>query len=137
MLRFSPLFMAMNFYNAISIKKLTNPSLQEEVLSSLESHQDPLPYLFRKRELIKCQTRHVQSILNFFMDSFPSSFHAEFIFEVPPHLLAILSVLYGSISLLAVVGNLLVIWIVKTTRQMHTVTNFFIGKWNTSYICRG
>lgn len=53
--------------------------------------------------------------------------YTELIFEVPPHLLAILSVLYGTISLIAVIGNVLVIYIVKATRQMHTVTNFFIG----------
>jgi leucokinin receptor len=35
--------------------------------------------------------------------------------------------LYGGISLVAVIGNTLVIWIVLTTRQMHTVTNFYIG----------
>lgn len=65
-------------------------------------------------------------IVNFLIYSI---FFLELIFEVPPQLLAVLSVLYGSISLLAVIGNLLVMWIVKTTRQMHTVTNFFIGKW--------
>jgi hypothetical protein len=48
-------------------------------------------------------------------------------FEVPTNLLILLSILYGSISLTAVIGNSLVIWIVVTTRQMHTVTNFFIG----------
>lgn len=46
---------------------------------------------------------------------------------MPTNLLVLLSVLYGSISLIAVIGNALVIWIVVTTRQMHTVTNFFIG----------
>jgi leucokinin receptor len=46
---------------------------------------------------------------------------------VPTNLLILLSILYGSISLIAVIGNALVIWIVVTTRQMHTVTNFFIG----------
>ncbi|KAL7019195.1 hypothetical protein ACKWTF_011042 [Chironomus riparius] len=51
----------------------------------------------------------------------------ELMFEVPPHLLAILSILYGTISILAVIGNVLVIYIVKATRQMHTVTNFFIA----------
>lgn len=46
---------------------------------------------------------------------------------MPTNLLILLSILYGSISLIAVIGNALVIWIVVTTRQMHTVTNFFIG----------
>lgn len=39
----------------------------------------------------------------------------------------ILSLFYGSISIVAVVGNFLVIWIVATTRQMQTVTNLFIA----------
>ncbi|CRK91705.1 CLUMA_CG005351, isoform A [Clunio marinus] len=51
----------------------------------------------------------------------------ELVFEVPTHILILLSLLYGSISFIAVIGNSLVIWIVITTRQMHTVTNFFIG----------
>lgn len=51
----------------------------------------------------------------------------ELIFEVPTTLLILLSSLYGSISFIAVIGNGLVMWIVITTRQMHTVTNFFIG----------
>jgi leucokinin receptor len=57
-----------------------------------------------------------------------SSFHfPEKVFEVPLNLLILLSFLYGSISLIAVIGNSLVIWIVITTKQMHSVTNFYIG----------
>jgi leucokinin receptor len=48
-------------------------------------------------------------------------------FEVPTNQLILFSFLYGSISLIAVIGNSLVIWIVLTTRQMRTVTNFYIG----------
>lgn len=51
----------------------------------------------------------------------------ELVFEVPTNLLILLSLLYGSISLIAVIGNSLVIWIVITTKQMHSVTNFYIG----------
>lgn len=39
----------------------------------------------------------------------------------------LLSIFYGTISILAVIGNSLVIWIVATTRQMQTVTNMFIA----------
>lgn len=39
----------------------------------------------------------------------------------------LLSIFYGSISIIAVIGNSLVIWIVATTRQMQTVTNLFIA----------
>lgn len=45
---------------------------------------------------------------------------------MPTNLLILLSLLYGSISLIAVIGNSLVIWIVITTKQMHSVTNFYI-----------
>lgn len=50
----------------------------------------------------------------------------EDIYDVPFGLIMLLSMFYGSISLLAVIGNSLVIWIVLTTRQMQTVTNLFI-----------
>lgn len=38
-----------------------------------------------------------------------------------------LSIFYGSISIIAVIGNSLVIWIVATTRTMQTTTNLFIA----------
>lgn len=49
------------------------------------------------------------------------------IFDVPTGIIVLLSIFYGSISIIAVVGNSLVIWIVSTTRQMQTVTNLFIA----------
>lgn len=49
------------------------------------------------------------------------------LYDVPIGLLILLSFFYGSISILAVIGNSLVIWIVSTTRQMQTVTNMFIA----------
>lgn len=70
-----------------------------------------------------CTHRNLRSFSSFSSLFIPS----ELIFEVPTNLLILLSILYGSISFIAVVGNALVIWIVITTRQMHTVTNFFIG----------
>jgi hypothetical protein len=101
---------------------------QEEVLSSLESHQ-VLAYIRKRRFYWKLSNVVTFNRFWIFLSPHFLPFSiSELIFEVPPHLLAVLSVLYGSISLLAVIGNLLVIWIVKTTRQMHTVTNFFIGE---------
>lgn len=47
--------------------------------------------------------------------------------EVPTAVLVLLSILYGTISFLAVVGNSLVIWIISTSRRMQNVTNFFIA----------
>lgn len=49
------------------------------------------------------------------------------LYDVPVSIIVLLSIFYGSISVMAVVGNSLVIWIVATTRQMQTVTNLFIA----------
>ncbi|XP_058130512.1 RYamide receptor-like [Anopheles ziemanni] len=51
----------------------------------------------------------------------------ESLYKVPVGLLVLLSVFYGTISILAVIGNSLVIWIVVTTKQMQTITNMFIA----------
>ncbi|CAK9816223.1 RYamide receptor [Anthophora quadrimaculata] len=48
-------------------------------------------------------------------------------YEVPMVILVILSMLYGTISVLAVVGNGLVMWIIATSRRMQNVTNYFIA----------
>ncbi|XP_026685232.1 RYamide receptor-like [Diaphorina citri] len=49
------------------------------------------------------------------------------IYKVPTSIIILLSVFYGTISVLAVVGNFLVIWIVATSRRMQNVTNCFIA----------
>ena len=49
------------------------------------------------------------------------------LYYVPPGLVVLLSVVYGAVSLVAVVGNVLVILVITTNRRMHTVTNFFIA----------
>ncbi|XP_053686021.1 substance-K receptor-like [Sabethes cyaneus] len=49
------------------------------------------------------------------------------LYDVPVGLIILLSVFYGTISILAVIGNSLVIWIVVTTKQMQTITNMFIA----------
>jgi hypothetical protein len=49
------------------------------------------------------------------------------LFEVPTGVTALLSLFYGSISVVAVVGNSLVMWIVATSRRMQNVTNCFIA----------
>lgn len=51
----------------------------------------------------------------------------DILYEVPVGIIVLLSIFYGSISIIAVIGNSLVIWIVATTRQMQTVTNLFIA----------
>lgn len=48
-------------------------------------------------------------------------------YEIPIAVLVLLSIAYGTISFLAVVGNSLVMWIIATSRRMQNVTNFFIA----------
>jgi len=59
------------------------------------------------------------------------------LFYVPPGLVAFLSVIYGSVSVIAVVGNLLVIIVVLTSARMHTVTNYFIANLSISDVMIG
>ncbi|XP_076373179.1 tachykinin-like peptides receptor 99D [Tachypleus tridentatus] len=49
------------------------------------------------------------------------------IYDVPAGVTSLLSVCYGTVSLLAVMGNFAVLWIVATSLRMQTVTNFFIA----------
>jgi hypothetical protein len=51
----------------------------------------------------------------------------EELYEVSAGITAVLSFFYGSISVMAVVGNCLVMWIVATSRRMQNVTNCFIA----------
>ncbi|XP_041976564.1 probable G-protein coupled receptor 83 [Aricia agestis] len=49
------------------------------------------------------------------------------LYDVPTGMIVLLSVLYGTISVLAVVGNFLVMWVVATSRRMQSVTNCYIA----------
>ncbi|XP_068630423.1 RYamide receptor-like [Battus philenor] len=49
------------------------------------------------------------------------------LYDVPTGMIVLLSILYGSISVLAVVGNFLVMWVVATSRRMQSVTNCYIA----------
>lgn len=49
------------------------------------------------------------------------------IFEVPVGIVALLLVCYGAVSIISVVGNICVLWVVISRRRMRTVTNYFIG----------
>lgn len=51
----------------------------------------------------------------------------ETLYDVPTGMIVLLSFLYGSISVLAVVGNFLVMWVVATSRRMQSVTNCYIA----------
>ncbi|KAH7984288.1 hypothetical protein HPB52_018991 [Rhipicephalus sanguineus] len=49
------------------------------------------------------------------------------LYQVPVEIIVLLSFCYGLISLVAVAGNSMVLWIVASSRRMQTVTNFFIA----------
>lgn len=51
----------------------------------------------------------------------------EMLYDVPMSVIVLLSLFYGTISVLSVAGNIVVIWIVATSKSMQTVTNFFIA----------
>lgn len=64
------------------------------------------------------------------MQSFPNqitSFVVAGLYEVPTGVIVLLSIFYGTISVVAVVGNSLVMWIIATSRRMHNVTHYFIA----------
>ncbi len=46
---------------------------------------------------------------------------------MPVGIIVLLSIFYGTISAVAVLGNSLVIWIVATSRGMQNVTNYYIA----------
>ncbi|KAI8779321.1 neuropeptide Y receptor type 2, partial [Biomphalaria glabrata] len=58
-------------------------------------------------------------------------------YDVPKGLIVLLAFLYGSISLLAVIGNGLVILVIVKNRRMHTVTNIFIANLAVSDVIIG
>jgi leucokinin receptor len=49
------------------------------------------------------------------------------LYDVPWYIITILSILYGTISLLAVSGNGLIVYVVFKSKAMHNVTNYFIS----------
>lgn len=53
--------------------------------------------------------------------------HGNSLYKVPWYIITILSILYGTISILAVLGNGLIMWVVLKNKRMHNVTNYFIS----------
>ncbi|TMW48066.1 hypothetical protein DOY81_006857 [Sarcophaga bullata] len=52
----------------------------------------------------------------------------ERLYSAPVEIVVLLSIFYGTISIIAIIGNVLVIWIVASTRQMRTVkANMYIA----------
>lgn len=49
------------------------------------------------------------------------------LYPVPFHIVLLLTFFYVSISVAAIVGNGLVLWVVATSRRMQSVTNCFIA----------
>ncbi|KAH7978534.1 hypothetical protein HPB49_005812 [Dermacentor silvarum] len=69
--------------------------------------------------------------------SVSSSVAEDRLYEVPVEVIVLLSVCYGAISLVAVVGNTFVLWIVATSRRMRTETNYLIANLAISDIIIG
>ncbi|KAJ1528496.1 hypothetical protein ONE63_006903 [Megalurothrips usitatus] len=55
------------------------------------------------------------------------TFQDEALYPVPLHVVLLLTFFYVSISVAAIVGNGLVLWVVATSRRMQSVTNCFIA----------
>lgn len=49
------------------------------------------------------------------------------LYEVPVAVVVFLSICYGTVSMVTVLGNFCVLWIIATSRRMQTVINFFIA----------
>ena len=47
-------------------------------------------------------------------------------YEVEWYTVTLLSIAYGIISILSVLGNILILWAVIRNKRMHNVTNYFI-----------
>ncbi|CAL8085981.1 unnamed protein product [Orchesella dallaii] len=52
---------------------------------------------------------------------------ADELYTVPLSIIVLLSLLYGGVSVAALIGNVLVLWVVAVSQQMRTVTNMFIA----------
>lgn len=58
-------------------------------------------------------------------------------YEVPAGIVVVLAILYGSISILSITGNSLVILVIAKDKRMQTVTNIFIANLATADIFLG
>ncbi|VVC32448.1 Neuropeptide Y receptor family,GPCR, rhodopsin-like, 7TM,G protein-coupled receptor, rhodopsin-like [Cinara cedri] len=64
---------------------------------------------------------------NYTINSTDSYLEPTILYDVPVSIIVLLSMFYGTISVMAVVGNALVIWIVSSSVRMHNVTNLYIA----------
>ena len=80
--------------------------------------------------------------INFFLQNYTGngtnmSYYEDNLFHVTPSLIVLLSILYGSISVTAVIGNFLVILVIIKNKSMQTVTNFFIANLSVADVMIG
>uniref|UniRef100_T1GW44 G-protein coupled receptors family 1 profile domain-containing protein n=1 Tax=Megaselia scalaris TaxID=36166 RepID=T1GW44_MEGSC len=130
--------------HSFGIDEILSPSISEEdrVIHRLKSNKITASYGV-PAELLKATGSTFNNVFHrsncyATMDEFPviQKFSAddvipeeeyEKLYTASTEILVLLSIVYGSISVIAVIGNSLVIWIVATTRHMHTVTNMYIA----------
>lgn len=70
---------------------------------------------------------HTNDSFSDFVYTYNETLIEEDIYSVPVGVVVLLAILYGSISLIAVLGNGLVIFVISKNRKMQTVTNIFIA----------
>lgn len=78
----------------------------------------------------------VQPSLSSYYDEFDSP-KAAGLYIIPPSLAIVLTFIYMSVSLCAVIANSMVLWVIIGSRRMHSVTNMFIANIAISDICIG
>ncbi|XP_068219368.1 substance-P receptor-like isoform X2 [Palaemon carinicauda] len=103
------------------------PIIALDYLAQEESYQILLRNLSASYPDINWDEINLLTNLTDFPDYVSNSTSPTNLYEVPTGIVVLLSIFYGSISLVAVVGNSLVMWIVATSRTMHSVTNYFIA----------
>ena len=114
----------MEDYNATS---LTNPNCSffnisdnTLIMDCVQSPPEQYPVPLGKKLCVKKFFFLPKVIFNF-------SIYSNSIYTIFSGIIILLCTLYGAISLISVVGNTLVIWVVASSHSMQNVTNFFIA----------
>lgn len=98
--------------------------LHYNIAQNLSRHET-LPAFWQK--LLLNLTAELQAHNRTWHEAARSASEHNNLYQVPTGIVILLSVFYGVISLVAVIGNALVMWVVATSRLLHSVTNYFIA----------